>query len=91
MDAQYAEFDCIDCGTNTLTENYGYYMVRNALWEQAGMTTHGGMLCFACLEARIGRPLTIADFTDAPVNWRYREAFDRTGDWRNFDLPEKLC
>jgi hypothetical protein len=28
----------------------------------------GGMLCIECLEKRIGRRLTAADFTDAPVN-----------------------
>jgi hypothetical protein len=49
-----------------------YYMVRNEIWEQAWVgrrkSWHGKMpateiLCIACLEARIGRLLTPADFT----------------------------
>jgi hypothetical protein len=29
----------------------------------------GAYLCIGCLERRLGRILTCADFTDAPVNW----------------------
>jgi hypothetical protein len=41
-------------------------MVHNELWGEAGMA--GGFLCVGCLESRIGRMLTPADFTAAPIN-----------------------
>jgi len=66
------QFDCVDCGLNTACE---YYMVHNALWKAAGMNPHGGMLCIGCLEERLGRKLTSADFTEAPVNRGCPEAY----------------
>src|SRR5271167_4227179 len=33
------------------------YMVRNAIWEEAGMEGDGGCLCVGCLEKRLGRGL----------------------------------
>jgi hypothetical protein len=66
-------FRCVDCGKCTLSSDE-YYTVDNALWgETAGMAPDGGMLCLACLERRIGRPLTFADFTALPPTqkvWR---------------------
>jgi hypothetical protein len=61
-----AWFLCVDCGqsTDTLDE---YYMVDDGLWQTA-MPGRRGMLCIGCLEARIGRTLTSADFTGADVN-----------------------
>jgi hypothetical protein len=40
------------------------------------------ILCIPCLELRLGRALTAADFTDAPVNdgireWQYNFGFER--------------
>jgi hypothetical protein len=52
---------CIDCGKTTLGGEY--YMVSDDLWAASGIAPNGGMLCLACLERRIGRPLTIYDFT----------------------------
>lgn len=43
------------------------YMVRNDVWEDAGMP-RAGHLCLECLPKRLGRSLTIDDFTDAPIN-----------------------
>lgn len=60
-------FHCIDCGFDTL-EGGEYYMVHNYLWEQAGMTSEGGMLCIGCLEDRLGFVLTPHHFTDYPIN-----------------------
>ena len=58
-----------------------WYMVRPALWELAWIRSPNrtvnqfgvsdGFLCIACLEARLGRRLTSADFIDAPVNDPY--------------------
>ena len=60
-----AAFICVDCSvcTNEINE---YYMVHNHLWTRAGMTF--GMLCIGCLETRLGRQLTSADFTHYPIN-----------------------
>lgn len=60
-------FDCVDCKVNTAA-NDEYYMVHSHVWKQTGLGPHGGMLCIGCLEERIGRKLTSADFTDAPIN-----------------------
>ena len=57
-------------------------MVTDEIWAQAGMETDlipwyrpdgtpvgpHDYLCVGCLEARLGRELTAADFTDAPIN-----------------------
>jgi len=76
-------FECTDCGKNTSKINE-YYMVHDSVWGAANMETNAafeqgltnirrpdGMLCVGCLENRLGRQLTPADFTDAEVNrWR---------------------
>jgi hypothetical protein len=63
--------ECADCDRPTLTYRPGlgwaageceWYMVRDDVWRSAGMTLSGGCLCLECLERRIGRPLTGADF-----------------------------
>lgn len=61
---------CHDCGINTLPLNYPdraeYYMVTKTIWEAHGCER--GFLCIGCLETRLGRMLTAADFTDCKVN-----------------------
>jgi hypothetical protein len=67
---------CFDCGHDTTPctgkrgrrhmGRWEWYMVRNELWASTGM--NDGFLCIACLESRIGRRLTFADFPDVPVN-----------------------
>jgi hypothetical protein len=58
---------CKDCGTNTSAINE-YYMVHDELWRASGLSKDCGMLCIACLEARIGRTLSARDFTECPIN-----------------------
>jgi len=41
-------------------------MVHKHVWEAAGMTA--GFLCIGCLEARLGRQLCPADFTNVRIN-----------------------
>lgn len=41
-------------------------MVTDAVWRAAGMSN--GFVCVGCLESRLGRHLTPADFTDFPIN-----------------------
>jgi hypothetical protein len=38
------------------------YIVRDKVWEQAGVEPMGGCLCIGCLEKRIGRRLKPKDF-----------------------------
>lgn len=62
--AKYAR--CLDCRVDVQRINE-YYMVHGHIWAQAGGCGRGH-LCIGCLEARIGRKLTSADFTEAAIN-----------------------
>jgi hypothetical protein len=55
-------FHCADCGRCTSPLGQ-YYVVGDDLWAASGLGPHDGMLCLRCLEQRIGRALTLADFT----------------------------
>lgn len=58
---------CLDCKWNTHVI-HEYYRVTNEVWLQAVPGNHG-MLCVGCLEKRLGRELTPADFElDVPIN-----------------------
>jgi len=78
---------CTDCGVDTvplyLPDRSEFYMVHNALWDAHGCGE--GYLCVGCFEARLGRTLAPADFSDVPLNdpgtvdtpryaWSYRTA-----------------
>lgn len=64
-------FKCLDCAVST--HDIGeYYMVENSVWTEA-VPEGEGMLCIACLENRLGRLLTEADFTGAPINTHPRD------------------
>lgn len=64
------DLPCFDCGKPTCPDDY--YMVTLFAWTQAGMTPttceSNEFLCIACLEKRLGRQLTRADFVDVPLN-----------------------
>jgi hypothetical protein len=68
----FPEFMCLDCESDTL-ELDEYYMVQNSIWNNV-VSDGSGMLCIGCLETRLGRILTQADFTDAPVNSSWRDS-----------------
>jgi hypothetical protein len=59
---------CLDCDIDTIAIAE-YYVVEEAVWLQANPGSKG-MLCIGCLEVRLGRRLTPADFTDSPINDR---------------------
>lgn len=68
---EWAYAPCSDCDTDTTPADgpSEWYMVHAELWAQAGMGAGWGeCLCIGCLERRLGRMLTSADFTDARVN-----------------------
>ncbi|MDB4278011.1 hypothetical protein N9917_00115 [Deltaproteobacteria bacterium] len=55
---------CVQCSK---PEGPDYYMVTDEVWQQAQVPALS-VLHLHCLEARLGRRLTIVDFTDVPVN-----------------------
>lgn len=61
---KWLEIDyCLECD-----EQFGpsqHYMVKDKVWKQVATS---GFLHLACLEKLLGRPLTIKDFRDLPVN-----------------------
>lgn len=64
----YQEFECLDCGINTLLIGE-YYMLTNEAWESMFPGgDNGAMLCICCVERRLGRVLTRKDFSKAPIN-----------------------
>jgi hypothetical protein len=76
--AQLGRTLCVDCGIqcNPFDAPWGMrdtqqYMVHGDVWAAAGM--RHGWLCVPCLEVRLGRHLSPADLTTAPINdpWRY--------------------
>jgi hypothetical protein len=58
---------CMDCGRDVsglgLNE---FYMLTEDLWD--GFNIPIGELCVECVEKRLGRELTPADFADVPAN-----------------------
>lgn len=64
---------CADCGWQVLSSEPGVdseqYMVHDEVWAAAEMRPDGGHLCIGCLEQRLGRELTWADFIPGvPIN-----------------------
>ena len=64
---------CRSCGIDTLHVGtaprcHECYMVQDLLWARATRGRTRSFLCIGCLEQRIGRELTAADFTDVPIN-----------------------
>lgn len=59
--------ECKVCGRETVAlENFDqYYMVKDVLWREHGVA---GMLCIACLQARMGRALRWSDFLPCPLS-----------------------
>jgi len=59
-------FLCLDCGVDT-GRIHEFYFVKSEIWLSV-VGSRKGMLCVYCLEIRLGRWLTAADFTDASIN-----------------------
>jgi hypothetical protein len=78
MSAYDNPMPCKDCGFDTLPldgSGAEWYMVTDDIWKWAGMgsTVRVGLdvrdlLCIGCLESRLQRRLTPADFKDVPLN-----------------------
>jgi hypothetical protein len=63
-------------------------MVGDDVWAAAGDPQ--GCLCIACLEERIGRRLTRADFDDVPMNDLSISDDDYAWSWRTDRLRDRL-
>lgn len=59
-------FLCMDCGKDTNKSNE-YYSLKRRVWRKANPLI-ARMLCLSCVERRLGRDLTAADFSRAPIN-----------------------
>ena len=73
-----SDFNCLDCSVSTL-DNREYYMLEFNLWELIN-PKDSGMLCIGCVEKRLGRTLTSADFLDCPLNDMKREVIGYASD-----------
>jgi hypothetical protein len=73
---------CVDCEFDTFAGRE-YYTVNDTVWEAASKASPPlpggrGLLCIGCLERRLGRELTCADFpSDNPLNQRGDSLSDR--------------
>jgi hypothetical protein len=69
-DDDHVPASCADCGVDTCPVDMGSraesFTVHDEVWAAAGMGR--GHLCVGCLEDRLGRQLTPADFIDCPLN-----------------------
>ncbi len=63
---------CNDCAVEVMPLNLDQpsqlYMVTGEVGAQSGLGPNDGCLCIGCLEDRIGRELTGADFPMVPLN-----------------------
>lgn len=58
---------CQRCGQKLAATDH--YMVTRQVWrEEAGLPARNCLMHVHCLQAHLGRALTVADFTDVPVN-----------------------
>jgi len=80
---------CADCGVGCQNIGESAYMVANDVWALAWPLEKlkpwhkmpgQQVLCIGCLESRIGRRLTAADFTQCPLNDRGYERSARLRD-----------
>lgn len=77
---------CGDCGVNVALLGE-WYMLEDAIWQQATRDTPAHLLCVGCLEERLGRRLAPEDFNRAaPANLTREEDIDALLD----AVPERL-
>lgn len=65
--AEGKKLPCIQCGNDTSRVGIGeWYMVSQSVWNSVAKV--GDLLCIGCLELRLGRRLTPADFDGYEIN-----------------------
>src|SRR6516165_8141772 len=75
---------CVDCGLGTYAADEYPHTIKTEVWEQVWVGRRKSwrapgteILCIGCLEDRLGRRLTRADFTDAPCRtWQHGRHID---------------
>ena len=62
-------WNCLDCDRNTFEGNENYNFLKDRLWRQlVPREQRHGMICRACIERRLGRPLAAEDFKGKTVD-----------------------
>lgn len=57
---------CFDCKKEIPFYSTDYYMVTDELWAQYGVGKD--LLCWSCIEMRMGRPIAASDLNDSMLN-----------------------
>lgn len=74
---------------NTEDPHIGDYMVKAAVWSSA-LLEYKDVCCILCLEAKLGRALTIEDMSPVPINVRFLIAnavHDQSGEIIRGEFP----
>jgi hypothetical protein len=80
---QLARYRCNDCGINVVTIGE-FYMLKPELWQGMLGLEWDDNLCIGCLEARLGRKVTLRDMANSPTYPWMRPASDRLRDRLGF-------
>jgi hypothetical protein len=85
---------CRDCGWDTYSDEPGalteWYLVTAKVWQAAMHGEPGGQLCIGCLEKRIGRRLTRADFVNHQIHDLSLQNLHPSWSWRSERLTGRL-
>jgi hypothetical protein len=65
---EIARHRCIDCGVNVIRIG-DYCMISSAIWQGRFGLGWSDNLCIACIEKRLGRPLSLARGDFSTVAW----------------------
>jgi len=65
------------------------FMVHDPIWREAGFKPRD-LVCQACLEERIGRKLTLEDYTLCPLNFMEVPGFDTDERYRAIFLQSGM-
>lgn len=66
-----SHYYCIDCGTHEMFDNYfgKAFMITDSLWDKiTNPDEKFKLLCWDCVEKRLGRKLTPKDFNNSLLN-----------------------
>lgn len=61
------DWECLDCGGDTFL-GPNYYMVYHSIWAEKGPKKAKAMICWHCMEVRLGRPIGIKDLLPCILN-----------------------
>lgn len=67
---------CNLCGRDVFKHPLDYYMLKDKIWKEITdncYVSSTSVLCRNCAEQILGRKFVDEDFTDAPVNYVYKD------------------